>query len=218
MEKRSYAWFEKRRRSKTLGLAHEQITRALGTIVLLQKAIVALSKWRVERAKEHVEKLFLEEEKVDDLRRAVFRELTESIFMESREDIMHLVKRLDVMADYVKDSARNLRILMETDIPKKILDANVQMVGDLVDCAMTLRNAIEKLETDPSQMKGLLQKVDSIEHHIDEEYLRTKSLFIKLPERVGAGTLLILKDLIDNIENAADMCADTADYLRILIR
>jgi predicted phosphate transport protein (TIGR00153 family) len=218
MEKRSYTWFEKHRKSKTLVLAREQMTRALGTIALLQKAIVTISKGRMGGAKEHIEKLFLEEEKVDDLRRSVFRELTEHVFMESREDLMHLVKRLDVMADYVKDSARTLNILMETDIPKNILDANIKMVGDLVDCATALRDAIEKLETDPSQVKGLLQKVDSTEHRIDEEYLRTKSLLIKLPEQVGAGTLLILKDLIDNIENAADMCADTADYLKILIR
>jgi predicted phosphate transport protein (TIGR00153 family) len=138
--------------------------------------------------------------------------------MESREDLMHLVKRLDVMADYVKDSARNLKILMGTDIPKEILGANVKIAGDLVNCATTLCDAIEKLETDPSQAKGLLQKVDSIEHQIDEEYLETKSLFVKSPEQVSAGTLLILRDLIDNMENAADMCADTADYLRILIR
>ena len=58
MEKRSYAWFERRRKSRALGLAREQMTRALDTIVLLQKAIVALSKWRAEKAKEHVKNCF----------------------------------------------------------------------------------------------------------------------------------------------------------------
>lgn len=40
---------------------------------------------------------------------------------------------------------------METDIPEKILDANVGMVRDLVN-SPGLRDTIEKLEIDPSQV------------------------------------------------------------------
>ncbi len=55
-----------------------------------------------------------------------------------------------------------------------------------------------------------------IEHAIDEEYLKTKSLFVKYGVNINCGAMVIFDDLIEFIEQAADMCADTADYILIL--
>jgi uncharacterized protein Yka (UPF0111/DUF47 family) len=43
--------------------------------------------------------------------------------------------------------------------------------------------------------------------------LKTKKLFIKYGDQMNAGTVVIFDDLIEFIEQAADMCADTADYI-----
>jgi uncharacterized protein Yka (UPF0111/DUF47 family) len=59
-------------------------------------------------------------------------------------------------------------------------------------------------------------KVSEIEQKIDSEYLTTKSLFLKYGEKMNRGALVILDDLIEFIEQAADMCADTADYINVL--
>ena len=161
MAKGSFAWFEKRRRTDALNLAQEQITKALDTATLLHKAVVSASEGKKEEAREFIEKLSKEEEEVDNLRRSVFRELTNvAVSMEFREDLMHLVKRLDVMADHVKDSARSVTVLLETDVPDEIWSINVRVAEALVESATTLRSSIEKLGTDPVKAKELAKKVD----------------------------------------------------------
>ncbi|HKZ93566.1 MAG TPA: hypothetical protein VJ249_03160 [Candidatus Bathyarchaeia archaeon] len=51
---------------------------------------------------------------------------------------------------------------------------------------------------------------------LERDYLAAKKLFIKHGRQVDAGTLLILNNLIEFMEQAADVCADTADYITIL--
>ena len=55
-----------------------------------------------------------------------------------------------------------------------------------------------------------------MEHELDQEYLKAKALFVKYGEEINCGAMVIFDDLIEFIEHAADMCADTADYIAIL--
>jgi len=58
--------------------------------------------------------------------------------------------------------------------------------------------------------------VNDIEGLIDKDYLETKKMFLKYASQVDSGTLVILNNLAEFIEQAADMCADTADYIVVL--
>lgn len=210
-------WFTKRRKSKVLELAERQLTLAIDTVTELKRAITATSQREIKKAKKSIERLFLIEVEIDDLRRAVFEESTKgSLPPNDREDLLHLVKRLDVTADHVKDSARNVLILTEADIPQELWDAYVSIAEDLVDCAAALRKTIEMLGVNTSEAKKLTEKVDKIEGRIDEKYIETKMKLLKYSRKVDPAALLILKDLLDFMENVADSCDDTADYVRIL--
>jgi len=218
MEKRSYSWFERRRRIETLDLAQNQITKALNTITLLHEAMQYLLKDKREEAMQCIETLFKTEEEVDNLRREIFKELSKgaALLAEYREDLMHLVKRLDTLADYVKDAARCVKMLGNSEIPKELLEKMVHMTSSLVECASALRGSVEKISANPVEAKEYAKKVEQIEHEIDQEYLNTKPLFIKYAEQMNCGSVVIFDDLVEFIEQAADMCADTADYIVIL--
>ncbi len=129
---------------------------------------------------------------------------------------MHLVKRLDQMADHVKDASRAVLVLLEAKVPKEMWEQFVETAKDLVDCATTLRKAIEKLGTNPTEANELAKKIDSIENRVDEKYVKSKSLLLKHSNKMDAATILLLKDLIEEMEHVADACDDTADYVRIL--
>jgi predicted phosphate transport protein (TIGR00153 family) len=209
-------WFRKRHKGKTLKLAQKQIAESIETVKELDNAILALSQGRKKETEACIKRLFVKEEEIDELRRSVFEDLAKEPLPESyRADLLHLVKRLDVMADYVKDSARSVKVLMDAEVPREIWDTIVRMVRALVECAGALRSSIEALGTDPDQAKELAMRVDSIEGRVDDEYLNLKSLFIKNTE-ISGGTSIILNDLAESMEHAADMVADTADYIRIL--
>jgi predicted phosphate transport protein (TIGR00153 family) len=218
LEKRSFAWFERRRRTKALDLAQAQITRAIDTVMLLRQAAESISETRWREAEQFIANLFKTEEEVDRLRVEVFKELSKgaALFADYREDLLHLVKRLDTLADHVKDAARCMEMLRDVKLPKEANDNILKMTVLLVDCANALRGAIEKINVSSTEAIKGAEKVEEIEHELDERYLETKSSFIKYGEQMNCGAMVILDDLIEFIEHAADMCADTADYIVIL--
>lgn len=210
-------WFTKRRKSKVLEMADRQMTLAIDTVIELEKSITAASKGNKEKAKASFEKLSLIEHEIDELRRVVFEELTRgSLPSKDREDIMHLVKRLDEMADHVKDASRAVILLLDAKVVKEMWKQFAETAKDLVACATTLRNAIEKLGTEPSKAMELAKQIDEIENRVDEKYLKAKALLLKYSNKIDAATILLLKDLIEEMEHVADACDDTADYVRIL--
>ncbi len=218
MEKKSYDWFEQRRKTRGLELAHEQITKAFDTVTLLQKATKSFADKNYKETKKYIENLYKAEEEVDQLRTDTFMELSKGAALVSdyREDLLHLVKRLDTLADHAKDAARCLEMLGETEIPTELSDKTVFMASKLVETAQTLRNSIEKISSAPNEAIREAKKVGEIEHSIDVEYLKVKSLFVKYGVGMNCGAMVIFDDLIEFIEQAADMCADTADYILVL--
>lgn len=210
-------WFERRRKSKVLELADRQMTLAIETVADLQKTIQAALKGDRKSAKEHIAHLALIEHEIDELRRTIFEELTRgSMIPKDREDIMHLVKRLDEMADHVKDGSRNADLLLDSDIPKAFWEKLCSMSNHLVEGAATLRKAIEALGTNPVQAMKLAMEIDKIEGKVDDEYSEIKKMFLAHAKDVDAVSFLFLRDMIEELEHVADSCDDTADYVRIL--
>jgi len=210
-------WLDLRRKSKTLNLAHKEITMAIKTVTELKEAITAFAESKPTEVEDRLETLFLHEMEIDDLRRLVFEELTrESLPSEYREDLMHIIKRLDVMADQVKDSARNVKILLGTKVSTEIWNANIKIAETLVKEAGLLGSTIEMLCIAPPQVKELAEEVDKQEHIVDDYYLEVKALLLRSTEKLNCATMLILKDLLECMEQIADTCADAADYIRVL--
>jgi predicted phosphate transport protein (TIGR00153 family) len=218
VEKKSYDWFEQRRKTRGLELAHEQITKAFDTVTWLHKATKSFSEKNFKEAKKYIDNLYKAEEEVDLLRTDVFLELSKgaALVADYREDLLHLVKRLDTLADHTKDAARCLEMLSQADIPLELTEKTVFMTSKLVETAQTLRSSIEKISSSPNEAIKEAKKVGEIEHAIDEEYLKSKSLFVKYGANMNSGAMVIFDDLIEFIEQAADMCADTADYILVL--
>ncbi|MEM0095858.1 MAG: DUF47 family protein [Candidatus Bathyarchaeia archaeon] len=215
MEKGSYAWFEKRRKTKALELAQQQIIRALDTAALLHQAVQGFAQGIKKDVEQRIHHLFQAEEEVDKLRREVFREMSRhtALTADYREDILHLVKRLNTLADHVKDAARCLEILQDMQIPQELVQKILQMTSTLVECAYTLRLSLEKISSAPIEAIKHSAKVEEIENKIDKEYIEVKKLIAKHGGQMNPGSAIIFDNLVEFVEQAADMCADTADYI-----
>ena len=213
------SWFDlfRKEQETTTILAQKQITKAIATVTELKNIMVAFSEGKNSEVEEHIENLFENEAEIDDIRRTILNELTkQKLPSKYRQNVIHIIKCLDVLADHVKDSARNIKVLLNTKIPKEILDVNVRIVDALVQAAVFLSTAIEMIGVNPPQSLEFSKKVDVQEHIVDEEYLKVKALFLKYTDEVDMATLLVLKDLLECLEKLADTCADTADYIRVL--
>ncbi|MFQ6068715.1 MAG: DUF47 domain-containing protein [Candidatus Bathyarchaeia archaeon] len=210
-------WFARRRKSKVLELADRQMILATDTVVDLQKAVAAAARNNRDEAKKYIGHLSKIEHEIDELRRTIFEELTKDTMPpQDREDIMHLVKRLDEMADHVKDAARSLDLIIKTKIPKVFWKTLVNIATKLVEITRILRRAIEALGAKPSEAKRLAITIDQIEGEIDEKYQSIKELLLRHSSDMNAAAVLFLRDLAEEMEHVADSCDDTADYVRIL--
>jgi predicted phosphate transport protein (TIGR00153 family) len=211
-----FTWLDLRRKSKTLSLARKEIVLAIKTVTELREAIKAVAEGKRGEMEKHLQTLFSDEIEVDDLRRLVFEDLArESLPAEYREDLMHIVKRLDVMADYVKDSARNIKILQDTVIPAEIWNEVVKIAEILVKEADLLGSTIGTLGIAPPQVRDLAEKVDEQEHIVDNYQLKVRALIFG-NKRFSFAAKLFLRDLLNCLEEIADTCADVADYVRVL--
>lgn len=210
-------WFIKRRKNKVLEIAYRQMTVALDTVNDLEKALKAVSVADKDTAITVIERLFAIEEEIDDLRRTVFEELTRgSLPPGDREDTMHLVKSMDVMADHIKDAARNVLVLADAEIPQEILQAFVDMASCIVETAAVLKESLRSLGENPAKSRTLSEEVEKEENKVDKKFVEIKSLLLKYGQKMNPAVLLLLKDLLDSMEEAADSCADTGDYIRLL--
>jgi len=198
-------------------LAQKQISKAIGTITELREIMLGFAEGKISEVEKNIKILFVNEAEIDDIRRSVLNELAkQDLSSKYRQNLMHIVKCLDLMADHVKDSARNIKILLNTKLPKEIMDINVKITDVLVNAAVFLGTAIEMLGINPPQALEFSKKVDEQEHIVDEYYLKVKALFLKNDKELGMATLLVLKDLLECLEKIADTLADTADYIRAL--
>jgi predicted phosphate transport protein (TIGR00153 family) len=218
MEKKGSDWFIQRRQTRGIELAHEQVTKAFETVIWLNKATKNFSEKNYKEAKKYIDNLYKTEEGVDKLRTEAFMELSKgsALMADYREDLLHIVKRADMLADNTKDAARCLEMLWEADVPQELNDEIVVMTGKLVEMVKILSGSVDKVSSDSSKAVTEAKEVNDIEHQVDIEYLKTRSLFIKYGENINHGVMVIFDDLVEFIEQAADMCADTADYIVVL--
>jgi predicted phosphate transport protein (TIGR00153 family) len=217
VEKGFLGLFEKRRRSKTLNLLQQLITQAISTVSELERALVAFSIGNSIESEACIQKLFSEEAEIDDSRREVLAELTRGeLPAKYREDLKGLVEHLDKMADYVKDSARSIKVLTGSKIPSELLEEYISIAKDFRECATALGECIEMLGVDPLKAIELAKKVDVIEGRVDDGYLKAKSLLIKYSKELNTAILLEIKDLANFMEQATDKCINAADHVRVL--
>ena len=116
----------------------------------------------------------------------------------------------------MKDAARCILILEDSQIPEELWKNAVHTTSTLVQCATALRSSIEKITVDPESALKNANKVEIIENEIDNDYIQNKCLLIKYAKQTDCGSITIFNDLFEFIEQAADMCADTADYIVML--
>jgi len=177
-------WFARRRKSKVLELADRQITLAMDTVDDLKTAVLAAAENKRAVAETSISHLSRIEHEIDKLRRTIFEELTQDTMSpQDREDIMHLVKRLDEMADHVKDAARALELVVDTHVPKPFWAPLAFMATKLVEVTRILRRAIEKLRSPDCQLESMISdSIKTISYKSEIPKTRPKSATYMQPD------------------------------------
>jgi len=158
------------------------------------------------------------EEEVDIARRTVAQELAEiGAILLSREDFLRFTNLASEIADFCEGIAFRLLEIMErgwkvpSDIKKglaKLTDAMFETVSKLRETAMTLNYGATKASEKAREVEVAERVVDDLYRELEVKILNSE---IEIP------TLLLLRDVIQLLEDSADKAEDASDAARILV-
>lgn len=210
-------WFEKRRETKALATIQRHLALITGIVEDLEKAIRTAIKSEEKEMRICIERVASSEREADALRRKVMDEVSKGeLSPVDRADLMDLVKRVDMVADWSRESTRVLGAIPMEHVPKSIKDEFVEMVKSVKECVASLQKCVNKMMTKPEEALKAADDVEREEEKVDDIHEKARTLIGKedLPK---AGVAVLVNQLFEAIEMIADACEDTCDQVRVIM-
>jgi predicted phosphate transport protein (TIGR00153 family) len=187
-----------------------------GIVEDLEKAIRAAIKGDLKEMQTCIERVVNSEKEADRLRRNVMDEIsTGELSPTDREDLMDLVKRVDMVADWSRESTRILGAIPMEYVPTSIKDASIEMVVSVKQCTISLQKCVNRMMTRPEEALQAADAVEREEEKVDDIHEKARILLGKedLPR---AGIAVLVGQLFEAIEMIADSCEDACDQVRVI--
>ena len=210
-------WFEKRRETKAIAMLQCHLALTVGAVEDLDKAVKAATENKQKEMQRHAERVAGNEKEADRLRRKVMDEISRGeLSPTDREDLMNLVKRVDMVADWSRESTRVLAAVQMNQVPKTLQKASIAMLERVKECVISLQRCINKMMTKPEEALKAADDVERLEEQVDDLHENALILFGK-EEIQKAGTAVLISQLFEAIEMIADSCEDACDQVRVIM-
>ncbi|HEY4674481.1 MAG TPA: DUF47 family protein [Candidatus Bathyarchaeia archaeon] len=210
-------WFEKRRETRALTTIQHHLALTTGILEDLEKAIRAAIEKNEKEMQSCVERVSNNEKEADALRRRVMDEISKGeLAPTDRADLMDLVKRVDMIADWSRESTRILGAIPMEHVPSLIKDKFVEMVKNVKECAISVKKCVDKMMRQPEEALQAADTVEREEEKVDDIHEEARKLIAKedLPK---AGVAILVSQLFEAIEMIADSCEDVCDQVRVIM-
>jgi len=120
----------------------------------------------------------------------------------------------DDVAAYAKGWSRRLSLIEPTNIPESTLIKLREMAENVHKSTLLMKNAAEKLLSNPKEALNISNEIERLEEETDDIRHEVFKEILKYCEESKVSQCLMLKEVMDSIENSADKCEDVADTLR----
>jgi predicted phosphate transport protein (TIGR00153 family) len=210
-------WFEKRRETKALSMIQRHLALTTGIVEDLEKAVSAAVRKDEKEMRRSTERITSGEREADGLRREVMDEISRGeLSPVDRVDLMDLVKRVDMVADWSRESTRVLGALPIEHVPDSIKDEFMEMVQSVKECAFSLQKCVNKMMTKPEEALQAADFVEREEEKVDDIHEKARILMGK-EELPRAGIAVLVSQLFEALEMIADSCEDACDQVRVIM-
>ncbi len=210
-------WFEMRRETRALATVQRHLAITTGIVEDLEKAIMAAIAKDEKEMRRCIERVSISEREADNLRRKVMDEISKGeLSPMDREDLLDLVKKVDMVADWSRESTRILGAILMEQVPMSLKDEMLEMVRGSKQCATSLQKCVNKMMTKPEEALQAADSIEREEEKVDDTHEKTRILIGKedLPR---AGVAVLINELFETIEMIADSCEDACDQVRIIM-
>lgn len=203
-------------RRKTLAVLQDEVRRVLDTSRELVQLYVASSKNDSASVHSSLEKIRKAEEDTEQLRRMLTRELAEiGTMMINREDFLRTAYDVEEISGHIGGIAFKLSQMKFSTVKKAGLIDEVRDLIDMsVESVQRLNEVVRALAINPIHAIDLSNSVQKLEKQVDEKY---RILTSKVMTEVDAvKELILLKDILQGIEDMVDNCLRASDSITIL--
>jgi predicted phosphate transport protein (TIGR00153 family) len=201
---------------KAIAVLQDEINRILNASRELASLTESLMKKDKKGIKDTLEQISTIEEEVENLRRKITREVADvgGLIM-NRENLLNTAYTMDEIAGYITGIAFKLSNVKITTLKSSKLDKDIsELISLVVDEVYKLNEIIRSLNTNTANAIELAQETQTIERQIDIKY---REATIKLLNEVkDPKELLLIKDVIEGIEEMSDKCQRVSDSFILL--
>jgi len=201
---------------KAIAVLQDEINRILNAARELSTLPDLMMKKDKAGIKNTLHQIATIEDEVEDLRRKITREVADvgGLIM-NRENLLNTAYTMDEIAGYITGIAFKLSSVKSSTLKSSKIDKDLTKLIELaVDQIYKLNEIIRSLNSNSSKAIEIAQETQSIEREIDIKY---RDATIKLLSEVtNTKDLLLLKDVIEGIEEMADKCQNVSDSFIML--
>jgi len=201
---------------KAIAVLQDEINRILNasrSLATLPESIVKKNKTEIKNTLEQIVTI---EDEVETLRRKITRDVADvgGLIM-NRENLLNTAYTMDEIAGYITGISFKLSNVKTATLKNSNLDKDItELIELVVDEVYKLNEIIRSLNTDTSNSIDLAQETQKIERDIDRKY---RQITLKvLTEISNTKELLLIKDVIEGIEEMADKCQEVSDSFILL--
>jgi predicted phosphate transport protein (TIGR00153 family) len=208
---------EQRVKRRALNACQDNLRKVVDVTRKIPQMVEHFSKGDKESARQLFSEIRKGEEEVIMARRMVSQELAEiGAILISREDYLRFTNLSSEIADFSEGIAYYLIEIMEHswNVPSDIKKDLLKLSEAVFDAVLKLRETMMVLNYGSAKTLAKAKDVGIAERTVDALY---RALAIKvLSSKLDLPVLLLLRDIIQLLENSADKAEDAADTARML--
>ena len=201
---------------KAIAVLQDEINRILNASRSLSTLPELITKKNKTEIKNTLEQIVSIEEEVETLRRKITRDVADvGGLIINRENLLNTAYTMDEIAGYITGISFKLSNIKPATLKTAQLDKDLtSLIEQVVDQVYKLNEIIRSLNTSTSNSIDLAQETQKIERDIDTKY---RQITIKILNEISnTKELLLMKDVIEGIEEMADKCQEVSDSFILL--
>jgi predicted phosphate transport protein (TIGR00153 family) len=208
---------EERVKRRALNVCQDHLRKVVDVTRKVPQMIDCFNKNDKEGAKQLFSEIRSGEDEVDTARRLVSQELAEiGAILFSREDFLRFTNLTSEIADFSEGIAFRLTEITNHNwkVPMDIKKELLTLSEAVLEAVVKLKETVMVLNYGASKTMEKAKDVEIAERKVDEIY---RELEIKLlSSKIDFPALILLRDVLQLLEDSADKAEDAADAVRIL--
>ncbi len=203
-------------RRKTLAILQDEVRRVLDSARDLSICYDALVDGDSAKLKDASTRIMKAEDDIENLRRTLTREVADiGAMMMNREDLLRSAFEVEAIAGCITGIAFRLSQIKNKVLKKSDLQENMEkLISMSVESVQRVNDVVRAVAINPSNALDLAASVQKLERQMDELYRITD---LKIMDKVeSVKDLILLKDIVDALEDMTDRCMSASDSMTIL--